>query len=441
MELIKSIKFTLDPKEHLNNLLNTMDSSVSKLQALDDPILLKRITKLSFDDLLTIAELDPRFQRLIQKHFIIGRYHLDQQPISIFLGWNIFLTSDSQLANDYNHTLRVLRTFGGVFKQISVHFVAYKYTETVAIFEHINTYCPNAKQEIVLYNVADNLLMGLQQSFAKANSVIIKGIESSINLNDVFPRMKRLELNLYKQLDFHFFDDYFIRLKHLELNMLHGHDSNLDLNQFFQWNRRLESLSLRNVGNFELFRYVNEVSDCLEELTIENRMANLIDTTNEGNIRFAKVTTFELALVEDDDDDEQVIGRVPSIEFECLESMKLSNFEVAPVEDMIEFILQNNALNRLVIEDGELTMKQLMRLVQGLPALKELNVEVSREMIGNDLIAFLAYIERSHVNKMTISIDRYGVDKNIVLDIFLPKWSFTNEYKWGLKRFMSFSKA
>lgn len=221
--------------------------------------------------------------------------------------------------------------------------------------------------------------------------------------------------------------------------MLHGQHGDFDLKPFFQWNRRLEGLSLRNVGDFELLRFVNEVSQCLEDLTIENRMINLIDTTNNENIRFEKVTTFKLALV--DDDDEQSHRRVPSIEFDRLESFELSSIDSASVDDMIDYIIRNNALNRVSIENGELSMGQLMRLVQELPELTELKVELNRHMIGNDLKAFLAHIQRSNVDKITISIDRYGVDKNVVRDIFASEWTFKNEHKWGLRRFMSFDKA
>lgn len=428
-----------DPNEELNKLLITLDSTLPQLHALDDQNLLARFAKLDFDDLLTIAEVDSRFQQLIQTHIIVDRYHLNKHPLSIFLGWNIFITSDSPLANDYNTTLRILRTFGDSFKQISVHFVTYKHQETLAIFDHINTYCTNAEQEIVLYNVDERVLMGLQQSFRQANSVIVKGLDSLIDLNDMFPRMARFELNIYKQPEFNFLDDYFLRLKHFELNMLHGQHGDFDLKPFFQWNRRLEGLSLRNVGDFELLRFVNEVSQCLEDLTIENRMINLIDTTNNENIRFEKVTTFKLALV--DDDDEQSHRRVPSIEFDRLESFELSSIDSASVDDMIDYIIRNNALNRVSIENGELSMGQLMRLVQELPELTELKVELNRHMIGNDLKAFLAHIQRSNVDKITISIDRYGVDKNVVRDIFASEWTFKNEHKWGLRRFMSFDKA
>lgn len=186
-----------DPNEELNKLLITLDSTLPQLHALDDQNLLARFAKLDFDDLLTIAEVDSRFQQLIQTHIIVDRYHLNKHPLSIFLGWNIFITSDSPLANDYNTTLRILRTFGDSFKQISVHFVTYKHQETLAIFDHINTYCTNAEQEIVLYNVDERVLMGLQQSFRQANSVIVKGLDSLIDLNDMFPRMARFELNIY----------------------------------------------------------------------------------------------------------------------------------------------------------------------------------------------------------------------------------------------------
>lgn len=414
------------------------------LQNLNDTALLEVFANLEFNDLLSAAELNPHFQLLVEEHFIIPRYHLDTQPISIFIGWNIFLTDhilDSPLANDSVNTIRILRLFGSVFNHLSVHFVSYTHPDLKQCFEHITKYCENASQEIVLYNVNDNVLSQWKNAFTKANSVIIKGYNMyyPIQLNEIFPRMKRFEIGLDHQVALEFLDEYFPRLEYFELNLLHEQTDDKYVRNFIRWNQRLEGLHLKRIGNFEFLQYVNQMLPQLEDLGLENRMINLVDVNNVG-IQFENVRKFKLLLCHDDEVDEHQHQQVPSIEFgPSLESFELISTPTASINELIEYIARNKALNRVIIENMELSGEQLIHLIQELPQLKDLTVEINHHTVNSEMAQLASSINNSEVANVTISVDKQGIDTDFVVRIFGRNWVKSNE-QLGFRRFLTFSR-
>lgn len=424
--------------------LQTIDASTAPhLQSLTDAALVAIFERLDTENLLNAAELNPRYQKLILKHIIVSQYRLDEQPIAIYVGWSIFVTiheRNTPLATNYAEAVRILRTFGSVFNQLNIHFANYRNPDSRRLFDDIGTYCGTAMQEIVLYNVRDNMLGEWRNSFKQARYVIVKGFhaEHPIVLNDLFPRMERFELTINRPTSLECLDDYFSRLRHFELNVMHsGEFDEEHVRHFIRWNQRLESLHLRNVGDSELLQYVNEHIPRLEVLRLENRLANLV---GESAVRFEYVTNFTLGLAHEDFELGHAGGELPSLEFRDLQSFRLIGVADAPIERFIGFIARNAKLNCVVIEDFELALAQLMSLVEQLPELRELSFELNHRTVDNDLRHFLANIEDSKLERISVSVVKLGDDSDTVLHSFSSKWSLTYEYASGFRRLMTFSR-
>lgn len=420
----------------------------NRLEYLDDYSLLGIFDYLHFDDLLNLAELNARFQELILSHCIIP-HHFTDHRILILVDWTIVELIDpitnTKYATDFTKTLRILRAFGSGIDSLSVRFVSYTSSDSKRISQQVNAYCADAVKEIVLYNIGDGILNDWKNSFTEARSVILRGFELgkdfTINLNEIFPQMQRFELTSHDQTNLLFLDKHFPHLQYFAFYTFHDQQNDVYIRSFIQLNQQIRGLQLGGIGDFEFLRYLNRLLPQLEDLGLENRMSNLINLNENGILRFENVKNFKLTLSHDQAFDRNGPKQVPCIEFSRLESFELVSTIYASIDELFEFILRNRALSNVAIAHSELSIEQVIHLVRQLPKLNNLTVELKRRAIGNEMREFLLNTQNHQVGKITISINKNGIDRDDVMSIFPNTWTFSGERSFGFRRFLSFTRA
>lgn len=422
--------------------------TTNRLEYLDDYSLLGILDYLNFDDLLNLAEMNAHFQELILAHYIIPRYHFADHRISISVDWTIELIDsfdNSKYSNDYTKTVRILRTFGSGIDSLNVHFMSYANEDSMRIANEVNANCANALKEIVLYNVGDGILSDWENAFTQAKSVIFKGFvldkDLTINLNEFFPQMQRFELTSYGQTNLICLEKHFPHLKYFAFRSLNDQQSDVSIRRFIRLNQQIRELQLGGIGDFKLLRYSNEMLPHLDYLVLENRMSNLINLNDNGFIRFGKVKKFKLTLSHDEAFDRNGPNQVPHIEFCQLESLELVSTVYASINELIEFILRNKALENLAIANSELSIEQVKYLLRHLPRLNSITIEIKRRSIGNEMRKFLLNTRNHQVRNITISIRINGIDRDVVMSVFPNTWIFSGERSSGFRQFLSFARA
>lgn len=177
---------------------------------------------------------------------------------------------------------------------------------------------------------------------------------------------------------------------------------------YLRANPQLHSFKAQIDWNQNYLQQVNDICPNIEHLEIEYLYPNSIIAPTTTPIRFQNVKTFSLSLINvfiDLVDD--IRNTLTAIEFDHLESFKLSMNMPFSKDFLIDLIIRNRDLNSVSLEVSKLTCIELVRLVESLPKLKELAVTVFNRDEILDLHRFL--MRTTHLDKVLVSTDSFGL--------------------------------
>lgn len=163
------------------------------------------LQRLDFLDLLALAETNHRYKFLAsQAAQSVFRNKMVQiclqKPSHYFEPINITITDDHITIDNFTIAEQVLKNFGHHIQKLELgnHYNT-MINETKLIYQLVNLYCSETLNEIRLVNSVKNHLNEFTNTFDAVEFVhVLRQFENERKLNEVFPSVRRLHLELNK---------------------------------------------------------------------------------------------------------------------------------------------------------------------------------------------------------------------------------------------------
>lgn len=369
------------------------------MDALDEFTLLSVLDFLDVADLIKMAQLYPNLIDSIARYYLVGRFHLEQQHITVghdggaYTHEPIGLNEELDITNSLELTLFMLSAFGQLLSHITVQIRAMDNAETLAILAQIKESCTNArvcvKLPFHLTFVADG---NRSTSFDRVSQVHLHGVHvyGELPLHQLFPAMQQLDIrrpHAIPSLAHHF--------EHLtDFAVLPVCETHVDpmLLQFVRLNPQLRRFKTPAFGyNQTYLRYVSASLPMLEELHITG--VEFEDGADPPPTHFARVKHFSMELANHFGRSRDRYVIMPALTFDRLESFELAGrIETHNVHKFVSFFERHNrTLKRLEMTTNFVAAAELPVLFGALPALEELTMNWMHAGGLRELLAFLAH--------------------------------------------------
>jgi len=378
------------------------------LDQLDDSQLVTNFNNTSFDSLMTLADVNPRFRELILNHTAISKYHINEKHINIVIQNHSNETSPEsvEFSDDLlikvlgNATpLKFLRIFGPKVLSIIKHCSKNgEFDEHSKINRYINEYCSDSLQAYWLYSNVDTA-DAWEKPFKQLTTLFLSGKLANCektNFSEIFPLLTVLGLisdnipDNQKLMDC-FKDHHFPNTKRLTLK---GAGKN-EL-KFFELNPQIEELSI--IGDvIEDLEYLRAVSEKLPNLQYFGADIDLPDNISEqmrnNLIHFKNVKLCSIRIRMNHLQRASVIPIV----FDQLEEMHLDTWYVHEHDVWTEFLKRHNKLKVFgapLVYINEQVVKMIVELMPNLIELKVYKLKEIRDDAVTTLINGLKNLKK-----------------------------------------------
>lgn len=309
---------------------------------------------------------------------------------------------------DLNYTLMILRRFGDVIRDLSIENHRMGGERSDKIISQVNKFCSESLSKLNLGFIKPNTMKLLTQPF---KNVVELSFEVSLGkislkilpLNKLFPKLKRLLVSLYTNLNYNFIDCHMPNLEHLKAEATYEMGSELrsDL---------IESVIRKNpqIRSIELSRFrpgfIQTVNRLLPQL--ENLTTSGYDIGNEL-IHFENVKNAKFDMID---------GLATQITFAKLENLQIKylNHEF---DDWRTFFSRHRNLRRLHIyenQQGNYLSHQIEQLTTDLNNLTKVSLE-SADFISDDaIVRFIQNHEKLQILKVTMRYFKDSIRYNLI---------------------------
>lgn len=387
---------------------------------------------MSLFDLINVATLGDRFMHLIKTHYIIGKYRLHEQRVRIVYGESLLDDSiyaivsfgaNNCIANGYNESLAVLRSFGSTFARVEVDFGAGSYRSAGEVSHYLNTYCA-APSIRLIRGAVDSYAPPVNVTFAGATAVTLEedftsdSFVDEIRLDRTFPHMQTLTIDYYRQLES--LARSYPNLREFRLRTTDKTENFTKLYEFFRLNQQLRTIHTPLYLDHEYLRRLNAALPDIESLSLTNNHVDAYESAG-GVVEFANVKELALTL-------RLYSGlagvpeRLALIRFKQLRTISIASMGGSVTDFLVEWMASNGQLTTVSMERVELSADQLRRLVELLPALQELSFEWSDRAALAELRAFLAGITSDALKGVTVFVPK-SLPAAEVMALVPAKWT------------------
>lgn len=352
-------------------------------------LLLEIFDKLEFEQLISAADVNYRFRELIAQHYIIPKYHFDEEIIefkkTIHPGKNIEIGFDDSIKiHKHKLTLKIVRSFGHLISRINLDLFSFSDEWLHTTSSYINEYCSESLKEFNVSNFHEDIFLKWKKPFKNVNTIrFADGLwdceKNNLNISEIFPSLQslsliRMECSSSKCVDYHF-----PNLKHIQLPMytVYPFEISKMYENIFDLNPQLRSIGIWHMDNYTVLREANEKLNNLEsiELVCSNRWPNISSSTFNGEaIRFKNVERLLISLGEHNRDERHFIP----LEFDQLEEFEFvwpSRYLFA--NEWVEFIKRQQKLKSITIlcKWTGLNLQQWKSIIETLPQLEVINTQ------------------------------------------------------------------
>lgn len=260
---------------------------------------------MEFEDLLSLAELNTRFQELISRHYAIHKFRIHEKQIQLYATTNYQKTDfEEHSISVYNSTLivRFLKSFGHLISCIQITQSPNDQNAAIFISGLVNKYCSESLIEMTLH-YGSNWNVFWHKPFKQLNKVLLQSLSLNCennmkDLTEIFPSLKHLAFVFHvKPSALECFEKKLLHLKYVTLPMYTG-NSNNDIHlykKFIETNSHIRNVSITSGDNFELLRLMSEKLPNLEILKFNTYLSSYpIDPTNDNFIRFNRLKELEI---------------------------------------------------------------------------------------------------------------------------------------------------
>lgn len=350
---------------------NTADATITvkvSLNNLSNATVLDIFDKLSFVELLDIADQNARFRELIANKYNFDGYWIDISMTDSF-GPHIQNLFGSFL--DTNLTLKLVRNFGSKFFAVKLNYTQVD-IQSRYISEQINQYC---SESLIILKITTNTNFDVIEEWRKpfkqlSNLLLVGGSTNTnsdniVHLNEILPSLHYLDLkNSTGFSDLTLFEHRFQNLKEFAFRVPpRMHNIGL-LEKFLELNPQIRALDVDNIKNLDFFRLFSEKLPQLEKVEFSLSGAEAIESVNDKDgskvdiYRFKNVKYCKLSVS---------LPVFLPIAFDGLRSMQIENAIIN--NDFMHFLTQQRDLEQLVLRKNTFTMKQWLLLLKNMPKL------------------------------------------------------------------------
>lgn len=327
--------------------------------------LFKILEKMDFHDLLEMAQTSHYFKILARDVF---RRKLSSKTVSIVAEFTKgprqpIRESSSLIAfENYENTELLFRNFGTEIKRIELKFRYVEPKQRSQIHQLIEKYCSRSLLSLTLNIVDKNTLEHFTVPFERVENVTIAceltPAKNDLRLNQIFPKLRRLNLNNINLHDSDVLNITFPHLQHVWLTISILSDIYSPIVDLFTRNPQIRDLTLIYCNSFDYIKLASEHLPNLESLQLNLEI--LGDDYTGPKIYFNNVKTVKMIWGEFDFTD--------AIGFDQLESLDLR------CNNCVRFVTQFTNLTKLQLVQEEIEENDFLRLCGELPNLNELTI-------------------------------------------------------------------
>lgn len=413
---------------------------------LDDFSLMSIFDLLPIDDLIRIAQLSPRFKKLIFDHYLKHKHNIHKREIhiSVWERFSMYYQYDDSSKFTYfattNNVLPTLKIIGQLLGKITIQITPEGFENIEQLQFYINTYCTNAVQTVSLKQYGEHKLGDVKVSFLNATNVILHHNHFEdippLRLDEAFPRMQKLHIGRDAELQHH--NPY---LTELVFDKLWRIRSQPDFLRYLRLNPQLRHIEVPCLHNDTFLSSISEAIPNLESLSIRLLNSEYSDETFQiARFRHVKRFTLKQDLFSQVNlMSAEALELVDSIQFDRLESFSVLDQTLDSRGPIIEIILKNAALQHLMI-NSEFSESQVSTLITSLTELKAITIIWVHKTVHSRFGEYLRHANRNNaLEKFTVSFaekspttykdllpyaSRHGWTRRSAVDLEDPTWLY-----------------
>lgn len=332
--------------------------------------------------------------------------------------------------------MKILRNFGHLITNLVVLPLYYKYNEYLEpgskiINKYVNEYCSKSLKNLTLVNFKQNATMEWFKPFEQVETLFFQvGVldTKSMDLNKIFPRLRRLEFQGVTVTDQRFIEQHFPYLHEIiiDINLarLNRDLWKSNIQKFIQLNPQLRKLQLRTFGEQEFFTLLSQQN--IEALGLEVQPGDFFsEPGNDSLAHFPHVKKLELIFPWYQ---EYKIEHLP-FDFENIEELTMNWFhDVSLTDEWIDFVIKHKNIRKLVLQTSQPRDNHWAMMLNQLPHLNELHSKLSTPTAAG----VLNFIQNSeHVTKYVF----YGISRryaNELIAVLDDAWLCTSNERDSL---------
>lgn len=351
------------------------------------------------DDLITLAEMNPRFADIIVKYYIVGELRLHEKPIKIKIAYEYALISAEPTnqgrnlhIDDPNKIFSAVKQFGYIFSHIIFTVHDFGSSESEEFFKHVDKYCKNATKEIKINSVNYKEIANWTHLFDRTTTTISRaGLPlDTIPFGKLFPYMQELDVGFLPEANV----QHYPHLIKCSIRSSHNDQSGLFVHEFIRLNPQIRNFTIM-LNNASHIEFMSKILPNLEWLRVQMLFSSTAET-NLNVIRFKNVREFHITLIHYI---EQSGHFVSNVHFDQLEALTFKVVQcVYSAEYFLEFIARNRDLKRIET-NLRMTHELFNGILRELPGLREITLNWFDEVIDT-LEAF--FMGNHGLSKITI---------------------------------------
>lgn len=389
-----------------------------KIVDLNSNVLYLIFSQLDLEDLLSTVEAMPDFHHLVHEIFRrkYSTYGLQLKNPPYASGQKLSVVVPSEKRFDVcgisDFDLRVIRVFGYIFKKIKVDYLLHPRWETLTKF--LNKYCSDTVKRLELTLIDQRNFNHLTATFKEVEEISCSIFSRSLNLkqplNELFPKLRRLELELYTNSDYSLFHCELPNLEHLKATLTQSwrKPESDQIESLMQKNPNIRSIEI--VGYAFPSNYIEKINQLLPN--IENLTMTSVSISTDL-VRFMNVKKFKIEQISRDSIGKLLLPNLKSIQF-----IYDSNY----FEEWQQFFQKHSNITHLQLEQESYGNVPVNQLFNNLPNLIDVNFVCVDGISVENIDRFIKNL--SNLEKLQFSFREITADDERIL-----RKHFENEWR------------
>lgn len=408
------------------------DNNDLKIIDLNSDVLYIIFSHLDVEDLLSTVEAFPEFHHLVHEMFRrkYSTYEVQikkspyntsaQKVIVVVPSEKRFDVLIDDGIRDFDS--RLLYMFGYIFQKIKIEYLTYPPWETVTKF--LNKYCSDTVKRLELKLIDQRNLNHLTGPFKEVEefscSIFSRHLNVTQPLNQLFPKLLRLDLELYIDSDYSLFECELPHLEHLKVTPTMSCRKSDQIKSLMQKNPNIRSIEI--VGYSFPSNYIEVINQLLPNIT--NLTMTWVNIKTDF-IRFDNVKNFNIVQIGRDSIGKLFLPNLKSIQF---------IYDSDYFDEWHTFFQRHSNITHLQLGQESSGNVLVNELLNDLPNLVDVSIECVDIVPIEHINIFIE--NHSNLKKLQFSFREITTDYEIIL-----RERFKNEWRIHIKQHYNMIKG